>query len=201
MLRSLVVLCLLTAVLVATSAADTHFVVLSGSGSLLIDRAEYAGTIMSGFTGTWKLQVDNKKWPAASASGERSEFFWESFFEDNYDGTPGSEAWYGYFDGSTLRTTPRFYLDTVEPKGHLQADASLVVMVRDMNGDGVLSADEKDRNCQLTMTLVVDSSEGKGVFRNMCGTGALGSGDLNFVEPPGKDDIQIVGSVSVETCP
>jgi hypothetical protein len=201
MSRLLVVLCLLLAALVATSAADTHFVVLSGSGSLLADRAGYGGTILAGFTGTWELNIDSRKWPDASANNGRFEYIWEEFFEDNYDDTPGSEAWYGYFDSSTLRKPPRLALDTVEPKGHLQGDASLVIMVRDLNGDGVLSQAEKDHNCQLTMTLVVDSSKGRGVFRQMCGSGGLGSGDFNFVEPPGEDGIQIVGSITLEDCP
>ncbi len=125
---------------------------------------------------------------------------WDEFFAGNYDDTPGSEAWYGYFDGNTLRRPPKFAFDVTDPEGRLRGDASLKIMVRDFNGDGVLSEAEREQNCQMTVTLVFDERGGKGAFRGMCGTGALGGGNFNFVDPPDDDDIQLVGNLTLYPC-
>jgi len=178
-----------------------YFIGLTGSGSFMKDGAGYGGAFLFGLTGTWALDLDDSEWPAESDSTARFEYLWDTFFVENYDDTPGAEAWYGYFDGATLPTPPRFAFTTTSPQGHIAGDATLVIMMRDMNGDGVRSMSEKHRNCQTTMTLTVDFSQGEGDFFELCGNGGLGSGNLAFPNPPALDVVQLTGSLHLFNCP
>jgi hypothetical protein len=199
--RLLVVLCLLIAVLVVPSAADQYFIGLTGSGGLLENRAAYAGEFSFGFTGTWKIIINDGGWASHGDPDARFASIWKTFFAGNYDATPGAEAWYGYFDGTTQRRPPRFSFRLSSPKGQLEGDAALVIMVRDANGDGVLSEAEKAEDCQVTATLAVDYTRSKGAFRGMCGSGALGGGTFNFAYPPEVDDLELVGTLTLYDCP
>jgi hypothetical protein len=184
----------------AASCQD-YFIGLTGSGSFMKDGADYAGTFLFGLTGTWSIDVDDSGWPAESDSTARFEHLWDTLFAENYDDTPGAEAWYGYLDASTLPAAPRFAFTTTSPEGHIAGDATLVIMMRDMNGDGVRSMTEKHRNCQVTMTLTVDFSQGEGEFFELCGNGGLGTGNLAFPNPPLDDVVQLTGSLHLFDCP
>ena len=200
MQRISIAVCVLIAVLAVTAAADNYFLTLSGSGNLLDRKPEYVGTFLAGFTGEWSLTFEKHDWTGGSSSNGEFEYVWGRYFAENYDDTPGSEAWYGYFDGSTQGGPPSFKIRTTEPKGVLGGAAAVTIMVRDFNGDGLLSPSERDQNCQMTVTLAVDPELGKGVFRDMCGSGALGGGNFNFVDPPDMDEIMLVGNLNLEEC-
>lgn len=183
------------------AAADEFLVGLNGNGSLMDSPSIYTGTFMFGMVGSWSLSVDDSGWPAASDSTARFAYIWSTFFAGNYDGTPGGEAWYGYFDGSTLPSAPRFFLDCVTPEGTLGGDFTIAVMIRDADGDGVLSQREKHGDAQLAGNLTVDRNQGTGSFHLKCGCGALGTGNFNFVNRPDSDVVQMIGTLDLVDCP
>ena len=199
MLPAVVVAC---ALLVAqTAAADTYNIGLMGSGSLMMNGATYTGSFMFGMTGTWTMSLDDSLWPDESDSTARWNYIWDNYFADNYDDTPGAQAWFGYFDGLTLPTTPRFEFVTTAPGGVVAGDCSWVIMIRDWNGDGLLSQSEKHRDSQLTITMQINPDLGTGAFENICGWGSMSSGNFKFVNPPQLNYIQIVGMLQTEACP
>ena len=193
------------AVLLASSLAGArvHYdYILMGSGSLLLDDPTYSGDIVGGMLGTWTIAIDDTGWPGQDdIDPTRFEYIWETFFAPNYDDTPMAEAWYGYFDGLTLPTTPQFVFDTTSPGGILAGDISIVIMVRDGDGDGVLDDVEKYDDQQYVATLNVNPTLATGAFIDMCGDGALSTGVFNFVDPPGVDTAQFPGFVDIEECP
>ncbi len=93
-----------------------------------------------------------------------------------------------------------FGYDTTAPGGLVAGSASFTIMVRDDNGDGVLSQTEKHGNCQFTATFAVDPDQGNGVFDDMCGYGAATSGNFRFVNPPGTNQIMIFGDLHTYDC-
>lgn len=198
MRRLMVVAALLALVVFAAPAGadDSWFVGLSGSGSLLASGADYSGTFMFGMVGSWVIDVDDSLWPPPGTA--RFDYIWATFFADHYDASPGAEAWYGDLDGLTLPTTPRFEFDTTSPGGLLIGDATLRIMVRDWNSNGVLDENEKTDNLNLTATVSVNPDFGTGYFMITCGHGSLGSGNFNFDDP---DALQMTGQLQTYPCP
>lgn len=183
-------------------ADDSWFVGLNGSGSLLDNAPDYAGTFIFGMTGTWTVEIDDSLWPEpGDTDPTRFEYIWTNFFADQYDATPLAEAWYGTFDGLTLPATPRFEFNTTSPGGLLVGDITFRIMVRDGNGDGVLGDAEKYSNHNLTATVSVNPDFGTGYFMITCGQGSIASGNFNFVDPPGVDVLQITGQLQTYPCP
>jgi hypothetical protein len=181
--------------------ASDQLVVMMGQGGLMASPAGYSGSFLSGFTGSWEFKMEDSLWPSASDTTARFNYIWETFFADNYDASSGSEAWYGTFNAGTLPREPGFTLDLSSPLGDVAGSISIVVMVRDDVPDGLLSQSEKHGNCNLTATLVIHPGAGSDEFDNMCGTAAVGSGDLNFVNAPGVDMVFVNGLFSTYPCP
>jgi hypothetical protein len=195
----------LLAMLLAASVAGAqiHYdYMLNGSGSLLLDDPTYSGTFLYGMQGTWSISIDDTGWPGQNdVAPTRFEHIWDTFFAPNYDATPGARAWYGYFDGLTLASTPQFVFDTMVPGGILAGDITIVIMVRDSDNDGVLDDAEKYAAQQYVATLSVNPSLATGAFVDLCGDGALSSGAFNFVDPPDVDTAQFPGIVDLDDCP
>jgi hypothetical protein len=173
---------------------------LDGTGGLMLDGVEYKGDIVFGMVGTWTLEVDDSLWPDASDTVARFDYIWKTFFAASYDTTAGQESWRGYFDGSTLPSVPRLTLHTDDPGGELVSNASFVVLMRDYNGDGVLSQSEKHHTCQLSMTCSVETPPCTGHFYDYCGNGSLGSGNFNFTNAPSADTMTLVSQFKVWYC-
>ena len=192
-----------TAILLAATpaSADTYLVVMNGSGSWLQNGATYSGTFLAGMTGTWEIDLNDSLWPDASDSTARFNHIWDTYFAPNYDATPGAEAWYGYFDETTLPVAPRLEFNTTSPGGILAGDLDIVVLLRDYDADGILDQNEKHHNLQYSMTLEVDPIAGTGAFEAMSGSGSLSAGDFNFVNPPQTDTIQPAGQILLEPIP
>lgn len=180
-------------------ADDSWFVGLNGSGSLLDNAPDYAGTFMFGMTGDWTIEIDDSLWPAPGPA--RFDYLWETFFADHYDDTPGAKAWYGTFDGLTLPSTPTFEFNTTSPGGFLAGDITFRIMVRDQNGNAVLEDVEKYDNHNLNATISVNPDFGTGYFMISCGHGSIASGNFNFVDPPAVDVLQITGQLQTYPCP
>jgi hypothetical protein len=199
-IRTILAVLAALALAAAPAAAEDYNYALTGSGSFLVNGAAYSGTFLSGLTGVWYLSVDDSLWPDAADTTARFDYIWETFFAGNYDDTPGSEAWFGYFYAEPLPAAPAFGFDTVAPGGIVGGSASLTIMLRDDDADGVLSQSEKHGNCQLTATLAVDPDQGTGVFEDICGYGAATSGNFRFVNPPGTNEIMIFGDLHTYEC-
>ncbi len=200
MLAAVVLACVL--LVTHTASADVYYNIgLNGSGSLMKNGATYTGIFMYGMSGTWTIDLDDSLWPDESDSTARFDYIWDEFFADNYDDTPGAKAWYGYFDGLTLPTTPQFLFVTTSPGGTVGGDITLVIMIRDWDSNGILSQSEKHRNSQLTSTTLINPDLGTDTFVGICGYGALSSGNFKFVNPPADNYIQLVGYLDTEPCP
>ncbi len=186
---------LFTAVLVLLCSAqafgDSYFLNLVGSGGLMLNGADYTGTILSGMDGTWTLDVDDSMWPDESDSTARFDYIWNTYFAPNYDSAPGGENWRGFFDAGTLPSAPLLTLDTTTPGGLLVMNAPFVVQVRDYNGDGQLSQYEKHHTCQVSFTMSVETPLCTGSFNDYCGDGSGSTGFFNFVNPPDADELEL----------
>jgi hypothetical protein len=195
----------LVAALVGASlaAAQTPYnFVLDGSGSLLLDDPTYSGDIVGQLLGTFTITIDDTGWPGENdVNPTRFEYIWDTFFAANYDTTPGAAAWFGDFDAQTLPGAPQFVFDTSIPGGILAGDISIRILVRDWDGDQVLDPVEKYDDHQLNASLNVNPFLGTGAFVEICGYGSLGSGEFNFVDPPGVDEAQFPGLVFLDECP
>jgi len=191
---------LLFSVLASGQRVEYFTVQLDGTGGFMLNGADYTGAVSVQMAGTWTLDVDDSLWPDESDSTARFNYIWDTFFAANYDPTPGQQSWRGYFDGSTLPSVPKLTLDTSAPGGELVSNASFVVLVRDYYGDGELSQIEKHHDCQVSMTISVETPLCTGYFEDYCGTGSLGAGDFNFVNPPDVDEIMFFGQVQVWFC-
>lgn len=192
--------------LIASTQADAqvtyNYVLDDGSGSLLLDDPTYSGDIVGAFMGTFTIEIDDTLWPGETATDPtRFEHIWETYFADNYNAAPGAEAWFGVFDGLTMPSVPQFAFDTSVPGGILAGDISIVIQVRDTDADEVLGDAEKYANQQLTGTLNINPNLATGAFVDLCGYGALGSGNFNFVDPPDLDTAEFPGEVTLEECP
>lgn len=188
-------------VLLTSSMAGAESYILMGSGSWLLDDPTYSGTIVGGFVGTFTIEIDDSAWPGQNdVDPTRFEYIWQNYFAGNYNPEPGAEAWYGVFDGLTMPSVPQFVFDTSSPGGILAGDISIVIQVRDVDGDGVLDDTEKYANQQFTGTLNVNDDLATGAFVDMCGYGACGSGVFNFVDPPGVDTAEFPGDVTLHPC-
>jgi hypothetical protein len=184
---------------VAQGASATNYTAgLMGTGSLMQDGATYSGTFMFGMSGSWTIDVDDSLWPAAADSNARWDYLWD-FFE--YDDTPGAKAWFGTFDYATLGSVPTFEFVTTNPGGTVAGDCTFRIMLRDWNGDGVLQQSEKHADSQLVYTLSINPELGTGTFENWCGYGSISAGNFKFINPPGINNIQIVGPLVTEECP
>lgn len=193
---------ILTCVLfVAQSAAATDYNIgLMGSGSLMKNGADYSGpSFMYGMTGSWSIDVDDSLWPDESDSTARWNYIWTNFFV--YDDTEGAKAWWGDFDGSTLPDAPSFEFVTTVPGGTVAGDITFRIMIRDLNGDGLLAQSEKHRDSQIVYTLSINPNLGTGTFDDWCGYGSMSSGNFRFVNPPADNVIQIAGLLKTEECP
>ena len=180
----------LSAVLLLCSVqayGDFYNVQLSGTGGFMLNGADYSGTIDAGMAGTWDLFVDDSLWPDESDSTARFDYIWDTFFAGNYDPISGGEHWLGYFNSSTLPTTPQLILDTTTPGGILGLNTSFTVLVRDYYADGVLSQYEKHHSCQMNFTYSVEMPLGTGAFADNCGDGSGSNGSFNFLNPPTED--------------
>ncbi|MFH1502574.1 MAG: hypothetical protein ABIG03_05975 [Candidatus Eisenbacteria bacterium] len=185
---------------VAQPAAATDYSIgLMGNGSLMMNGATYSGTFMFGMTGTWTIDVDDSLWPDQSDSTARWNYLFSNFF--TYDATPGAKAWWGTFDGSTLGSVPTFEFVTSSPGGTVAGVCTFRVMLRDWNGDGLLSQSEKHRDSQIVYTLSVNPNLGTGSFATLCGDGSISSGNFKFVNPPTINVMQLVGHIDVHECP
>jgi hypothetical protein len=179
-----------------TASATVYNVGLMGSGSLMNGGATYSGTFLFGLSGTWTIDVNDSLWPVASDSTARWDYLW-NFFE--YDDTQGGEAWFATFDLNTLGSIPTFEFVTTD--GVLAGDCTFRIMIRDWNGDGVLSQTEKHHDLQIVYTLSVNPDLGTGDFTGWCGDGSMSAFDFRFVNPPDADAIQIMGRVETKECP
>ena len=185
---------------VAQSAGATDYSIgLMGSGSLMKNGATYSGTFMYGMTGTWTIDVNDSLWPDESDSTARWNYLWSNFF--TYDDTPGAQAWFGDFDTNTLVEVPTFEFVTTSPGGITAGQCTFRIMLRDWNGDGLLSQSEKHRDSMIVYTFSVNPNLGTGSFADWCGHAPLSSGNFRFVNPPQDNVIQIVGSFHTEECP
>jgi len=177
-------------------ASENIGVGLMGSGSLMKNGATYSGTFMFGLSGTWTIDVDDSLWPDDSDSTARWNYLWDFFV---YDDTPGGEAWFGTFDLSTLGSIPTFEFDST--RGMLAGDCTYRIMIRDWNGDGVLSQREKHQQQQLTYTLSINPDLGTSDFDDMCGHGSITSYSFKFINPPDDNDLDIMGQLQLNECP
>ena len=174
----------------AQAHADSYMIQLTGSGGLMLNGADYSGTIDAGMAGTWTLELDDSLWPDDSDSTARFDYIWSTFFADNYNGTTGGEHWMGYFTAETLPSSPLLTLDTSVPGGVLGMNTSFTVQVRDYYADGVLSQYEKHHSCQMAFTYSVETPLGTGAFTDYCGEGSGSNGSFNFVNPPAADQLE-----------
>jgi hypothetical protein len=53
----------------------------------------------------------------------------------------------------------------------------------------------------MSATLSINPDLGTGSFAELCGHGSVSSGNMNFVNPPAVDVLQIVGQLQTYTCP
>jgi len=171
----------------AQAYGDTYMLQLSGSGGLMLNGADYVGSIDAGMAGTWLLDVDDSLWPDESDSTARFEYIWSTFFADNYNNTPGAQHWTGYFNAATLPSSPIMILDRTDPVGVLWMNATFTVRVRDYYADGVLSQYEKHHSCQMSFLFSVETPLCTGTFEDHCGDGSSSNGSFNFVNPPTED--------------
>ena len=169
---------------------DFYNVQLSGSGGFMLNGADYSGVIDAGMVGTWSLEIDDSLWPDESDSTARFNYIWETFFADNYDDINGGEHWLGYFNASTLPSTPLMTLDTTVPGGILGMNVSFTVLVRDYYADGILSQYEKHHACQMNFTYSVEMPLGTETFADHCGDGSGSNGSFNFLNPPEPDTLE-----------
>jgi hypothetical protein len=197
---AIVLVFVLLLIVPALACADNYMPVLQGSGGLMLNGADYTGPILAGLVGTWTLDFDDSLWPDDSDSTARFDYIWTNFFAPNYDSSPGQQAWRGYFNASTLPTTPRISFATSVPGGTLTTNASVTILVRDYNADGMLSQYEKHHDCQVAITVSVETPLCTGYFEDYCGNGSFGSGDLTFVNPPTADSIFLNGQLMVNYC-
>jgi hypothetical protein len=198
---AMALLCVLPLAFASFASAETYMPVLDGGGGMMLNGAGYAGTILTGgMTGTWSLDFDDSLWPDDSDSTARFEYIWTMFFASNYDGTSGQEAWRGYFNGTTLPTSPAMSFFTTSPGGDLITSASVTVLIRDYNADGILQQSEKHHNSQVAITASVETPLCTGYFEDYCGNGSFGSGAFNFVNPPATDSIVLNGQLQVIFC-
>ncbi len=174
----------------AQAHADSYMIQLTGSGGLMLNGADYSGTIDAGMAGTWTLDLDDSLWPDESDSTARFDYIWSTFFADNYNDITGGEHWMGYFTAGTLPSCPLLILDTSVPGGVLGMNASFTVQVRDYYADGVLSQYEKHHSCQMAFTYSVETPLGTGAFMDYCGDGSGSNGSFNFVNPPTADQLE-----------
>jgi len=191
---------LVAVLFIAQSASATNYL-LNGTGSLMKNGATYSGTFLSGMTGTWTIDLDDSLWPADSDSTARFNYIWQTFFAGHYDDTNGAEAWWGFFNGTTLPTTPQFVFNTTSPGGIVAGDITITILIRDWYADGILSQGEKHKNSNISGTLNVNPALGTGTFVNKCGDGSLSSGVFNFHNLPKLDSIQIPGLITTYVCP
>jgi hypothetical protein len=182
-----------------TAAATDYSIGLMGNGSLMMNAATYTGTFMFGMTGTWTMDTDDSLWPDQSDSTARWNYIFTNFFE--YDDTPGGKAWWGTFDGSTLPSIPTFEFVTSSPGGTVAGDCTYRIMIRDWNGDGIMSQSEKHRDSQIVYTLSINPDLGTGVFEDWCGHGSISSGNFKIVNPPQINVMQLVGQLQTNECP
>ncbi len=185
---------------VAPAAADSYTFAASGLGSLMKSPVMYSGTFLFGVSGTWEVQIDDSLWPDQADSTARFDYIWDTFFVDNYDNTAGAQAWFGYFDGTTLPTPPTFDFDLTSPVGHVGGDISFVIMMRDWYSDGILDQSEKHRNNQIAGTLLISPDQGTDFFTDHCGNGSMSAGNFNFLNPPLDDSVTFMGQFSSEFC-
>jgi hypothetical protein len=188
-------------VLLASSLAGAETYMLMGMGSWLLDDPTYSGQLVGDFVGTFTIEIDDSAWPGQNdVNPTRFEYIWDNYFADNHNPEPDAEAWYGVFDGLTMPSTPQFVFNTSVPGGILAGDITIVIQVRDVDADEVLDDEEKYANHQFAGTLNVNEDLATGAFENLCGYGACGSGVFNFVDPPGLDDAQFPGEVTLHPC-
>jgi hypothetical protein len=186
---------------VAQSAGATDYSIgMMGTGSLMKNGATYSGTFMFGMTGTWTIDVDDSLWPDESDSTARWNYIFDNFFL-TYDPTPGAKAWYGDFDTNTLAVVPTFEFVTSSPGGTVAGQCTFRILLRDRDGDGLLSQYEKHHDSQIVYTLSVDPNLGTGTFTDYCGHAPISSGNFRFLNPPSVNVLQIVGSFHTEECP
>ena len=184
---AIVFLSILVLLCAAQAYGDAYMLQLSGSGGLMLNGADYSGPIDAGMVGMWTLDVDDSLWPDQSDSTARFDYIWSTFFADNYSDAPNAERWTGYFNASTLPSSPLMTLDTTVPYGVLGMNASFTVQVRDYQVDGVLSQYEKHHSCQMIFTFSVETPLCTGAFEDHCGDGSGSNGSFNFVNPPAED--------------
>jgi hypothetical protein len=190
------------AVSLASLPAGAESFTLIGTGSWLLDDPTYSGQIVGEFVGDFTIAIDDTGWPGeADVNPTRFQYIWETYFEDNYVGTPGAEAWFGVFDGLTMASVPQFMFDTDFPGGILAGDITIEIMVRDWDADGVLDDVEKYWNLNFTGTLNINPFLATGAFVDLCGYGAANTGVFNFVDPPEVDEAQFPGFVTLDDCP
>ena len=187
---------------VQPAAADTTYSLgMNGLGSLMKSPVVYSGTFLYGFapTDTWEITVDDSTWPDPADSTARFNYIWDNFFADNYQDITGGENWKGYFNSSTLPSTPQFEFNTAS--GVIAGDITFTILIRDWYADGILSQDEKHDSSNLSATLNINPGLGTGSFVNVCGHGSVSTGAFNFVNPPTDDSVQIFGQLQTYTCP
>lgn len=187
----------------APALATNYMMGYQGSGSLMKSPVVYSGTFTFGLSGTWSFTIDDSLWPDPADSTARFNYIWDNFFADNYDPTIGAQAWSGYFDGTTLPTTPGFEFDLVPPSsdvGHVEGSIALVLVFRDWYADGILSQDEKHGTGSMNATFSLNPQEGTEAFLEICGHGSLGANNFQFVNPPDDDSISGMGQFQTYEC-
>ena len=175
------------------SHASTYTIGCLGQGSFMKSPARYEGTFMFGVSGSWWIEVDDSLWPDESDSTARFEYIWSAFFSENYDSTPGEEAWTARFDMPMLPARPAFEFDLTSPLGLVGGDGYIVVRIRDWDADGELSQGEKHDNLNMSGYFTLDPYSCTGDFAGNVGSVTMSSGNFRFVNPPQSNALQIIG--------
>jgi hypothetical protein len=172
---------------------------LDGSFSFMDSPPYFSGAIINGTLspGTFWISIDDSSWPVDDPGTTEINERWDHIFSTyfTYDNTPNDEGWDGYFPPPGFgEPNPhwRFYTDAGDTLGGILS--SLIVTIRDTNGDGVLSEAEY-ANKVISMNLVCFIHYSGGCYENLCGSGSA-SGQLDIVGAEEWEEELLIGSLT-----
>jgi hypothetical protein len=167
-------------------------------GTVMETPAVYDGTLTSGGDGTIGITLDDTGWPTDPAA--RWDHIWETYFQDNYQGSAGAMKWVGQIPG-------RFYIDAVNApagyNGSCEGSINAKITVRDVDEDMVLDPWEKTKQHLFDGRLSKQCDDpGTGDMYCMWGWGALASNHFSFWDPPVQDTLSNGGNLTLMSgCP